>query len=168
MKRLAVALALATTLTSRDARADEAEDPRWYGYQPLVIDVASATMFTAGVFAVARDGDDTSAATPILLGLGGYVLGGPIVHWAHGHVLKGFVDLGLRLALPLVGLGLGTLVTDVFGPRTNDTGAFAGTLAGVGAAMVADAAILGWEPPPRRPAEVGLVAPRSLHWQLKF
>jgi hypothetical protein len=36
-------------------------------------------------------------------GLSGFAFGGPIVHWAHGHVGKGFGALGLNVGLTSVG-----------------------------------------------------------------
>lgn len=53
--------------------------------------------------------DLVSALTvPLLLGIGGYVLGGPIVHWSRGNVEKGFASLALRIAMPV---GSGFLFT---------------------------------------------------------
>ena len=42
-----------------------------------------------------------SRSTFGLLGLSTYVLGGPIVHFAHGNAGKGFASLGLRVGAPL-------------------------------------------------------------------
>lgn len=38
------------------------------------------------------------------IGMAGHVLTGPVVHWAHGHVGKGFASLGLNVGLPGIGL----------------------------------------------------------------
>jgi hypothetical protein len=44
----------------------------------------------------------------------GYVLGGPVVHFSHGNIGKGFADLGIRLVAPvalgITGLIVGTIV----------------------------------------------------------
>jgi hypothetical protein len=62
---------------------------QWYGYQTLIVDGAS--LVTA----------------PIVVGLGGLVLGGPIVHLVHHRPLAALASLGLRTALPTAGAYIG-------------------------------------------------------------
>ena len=38
---------------------------------------------------------------------GGYALGGPIVHWAHRNVGKGFASLGINVAAIMTGTFIG-------------------------------------------------------------
>lgn len=51
----------------------------------------------------AASADSTTAAD---VGLFGFLLGAPVVHFAHGHVGKGFLSMGLRVGMPLA-LGYG-------------------------------------------------------------
>ena len=60
----------------------------WYGWQTLLVD--------GGVI-----GASLATRNPWVF-MGGYTLGGPIVHWAHGNVLKGFGSLGIRVVAPLL------------------------------------------------------------------
>lgn len=119
MTRPSLAIAAALTLvllggSARDAFADEPPPspmpfrttpsplPRstvseWYGWQTLTVDGASlATTFSGAV-------------TPALavVGLGGLVLGAPIVHLAHERPLAALGSLGLRTLLPLTGMVTG-------------------------------------------------------------
>ncbi|TKD12731.1 hypothetical protein [Polyangium fumosum] len=71
---------------------------RWYGWQTLIGVVAGDLVSVVGM------------GTPITyVGIAGHVLTGPIVHWAHGHVGKGFASLGLNVGLPLGGGLLGLM-----------------------------------------------------------
>ncbi|MDB4993717.1 MAG: uncharacterized protein JWM74_1149 [Myxococcaceae bacterium] len=55
---------------------------RWYGWQTLLVDVGDVPLF-------------------FVMGPLPYLLGAPIVHFAHGRVGTGFGDLGMRLGLPV-------------------------------------------------------------------
>ena len=44
--------------------------------------------------------------TLIAIGSAGHLFTGPIVHWAHGHVVRGFASLGLTLGVPLSIIGI--------------------------------------------------------------
>lgn len=68
---------------------------RWYGWQTLLVDTASFTT----IFATALD-DGPGGVVPAL-GVAGYVLGGPVVHMAHGRWLHAGISGALRLGLPL-------------------------------------------------------------------
>ena len=66
---------------------------RWYGWQTLLVDAGDVPLF-------------------FVLGPIPYLLGGPIVHFAHRQPGKGFGSLGLRVALPLALGGFGYAVSD--------------------------------------------------------
>lgn len=94
------------------------EAPRtrtWYGWQTLLV-YSSSTVFgvLTGVVGIATE-SPALAAVGIGFGSGGIALGGPIVHWSHGNIGKGFGALGLNFGMPLVGLGLGVGTTCIFG-----------------------------------------------------
>lgn len=88
--------------------------------------------------------DGISALTiPLGVGVGGYLLGGPIVHWTQGNVATGFGSLALRVGLPIAGAYLfaapcaaSSCGSDVFGY------AFFGLIAGALGAVSIDAAAL--------------------------
>ncbi|MDI1447358.1 hypothetical protein [Polyangium sp. 6x1] len=65
---------------------------RWYGWQTLIGVVAGDLLTVVG-----------QGSALSYIGVAGHVLTGPIVHWAHGHVGKGFTALGLNVGLPLGG-----------------------------------------------------------------
>lgn len=87
----------------------------WYGWQTLIGVVASDVVTLVGAFA--------TAGPFAQIGIAGHVLTGPIVHWAHGHVGKGFLSLGLNVGMPAIGAIFGALFVD------NSSG---GTLAAFG------------------------------------
>jgi hypothetical protein len=58
----------------------------WYGWQTLLVDALSIGTIAIG----------SSNAAPVLIGLGGLVLGSPIVHWAHENGSAGAISLGIR------------------------------------------------------------------------
>ncbi|MDB4942226.1 MAG: hypothetical protein JWP97_1760 [Labilithrix sp.] len=124
-------------------RTHGANETRWYGWQTLVVD--GATLLIGGA---AAGGSDQLGAGIIV---GGYFLGGPIVHWAHGNVGMGFADLGIRIGAPLV-LGVGGYYASGGGSHNggDDLGpalvGVLGTVIGVASAIAIDAAVLAREP----------------------
>lgn len=118
---------------------------RWYGWQTLLFDGASIVGVASG-----------GVAMPV--GLIGYFFGGPVVHFAHEHVLKGLGDIGMRL----VGALGGTVAaaTYLYGDRgANDTPAIVLLAVGAGIPCVVDAAALSWEEVPVEPDHASRVAP---------
>jgi hypothetical protein len=81
----------------------------WYGWQVLLADGSWL------VLGPALGSSNKTAEIGATISVGGYLLGGPIVHAAHGNPGAALGSLGLRLALPLGGglLG-GTLGYAVF------------------------------------------------------
>lgn len=139
-----------------------ATETSWYGWQPLLIDTVSTALGVGeGLLLVKASSGDPSfspAGTALLLAPGvlgglGYLFGGPTVHWLHARVGTGFLSLGLRVGLPLAGLGLGALIPGIAG-RENLAGALVGTAVGMGTAMVVDDAFLAKETVPTVPRTI--------------
>lgn len=106
----------------------------------LSVDAASLAMLGVG-----GSSDDPAL---FLMGLAGYQLGAPIVHWAHGDVGAGFGSLALRAVTPvLASIWLGSCF-QVFETSSSPTCEVlsASVLASVPLAIVIDAAFLAWEP----------------------
>jgi len=122
-------------------------DTRWYGYQTLLADAAS----TALLIGAAKSETPTLAA----LGLGTYLIAGPVIHLANGRPKAAGTSLALRLSLPLAGAALGVGL----GAATVGTGGWAGLvvlfvgaiggIAGAGVASIIDATTLAREKVPR-------------------
>jgi hypothetical protein len=116
----------------------------WYGAQAWAVLAVSALL------------------TPVYgLGAVGLVFGGPTVHWAHGHVGRGFAVLGMNLGLTAVGFGLGLAVGAAAFPRS-EWGAASIALIGSGVGLltanIVNAAALSDEDAPS-PVEVGARRP---------
>ncbi len=90
-----------------------------------------------------------------------YVLGGPLVHNAHGQTGKAFGSLGIRVGAPVVGAGIGMALDDCDSGDGGCSGAMGGALGlilGFGAAIALDAAVLARKDAPAAPSKsVGAV-----------
>jgi hypothetical protein len=132
----------------------------WYGWQIILIDGASLVVLLAG----------QGQSLPSGLAGIGYVAGGPTVHFAHGHVGKGFGSAGLRLGLPFAGALLGLAIGAgqscngcELTPALED---FAiGLLLGLVAAPVIDVAWLAYDEEPPHKAKDALLSAPSLRIQ---
>ena len=121
----------------------------WYGWQTLIADGAAAGLL--GLTILSSDGNAANVLGT--LSFGTYLLGGPIVHWSHGHGWTGFGSLAARVGFPLGGALVGVLIgaaacgssEDEFIPCPVAFGAV-GLLGGMVAAPVVDAAIIAREP----------------------
>jgi hypothetical protein len=135
--------------TSRPKRAGKAvrgappsQDPEregplpWYGWETLLSDAVSISMLL-----VAAESDEGPVA---VIGLGIYALGGPAIHFGQGETLNGLGSVGLRLGLPAIGGLIGAQVSDGCRGYECFEGAGYGILLGMGAAVVLDAALLGY------------------------
>jgi len=153
-----VAIAALLACLPRSAAAEE----RWYGYQTLAADGAAAVLLSGGLALTVHDLHADGDSIPVLgvgltaVGFGAYCLGGPITHFSHGHAGKGFASLGVRVAGPLVGLGLGALASDIATHSKNQVGIPIGAAAGALGAMALDASVLAWE---KKPAPTYSVMP---------
>ncbi len=72
---------------------------KWYGWK-TIIGVAGSDLLAVGG-ALTALGSSVGGAF-LFVGLSGHVVTGPIVHWSHGHIGKGFGSLGLNIGLPLL------------------------------------------------------------------
>ncbi len=135
---------------------DIAPPPRkiWYGWQNLIVDGAGQTLSALGLGAVlaTSDGDGSSTAVGTFFSAllaSSYALGGPIVHFSHKNVGKGFLSLGLRGALPwagaLVGYAIETGQCEPDEWFCGITGSSLGFLLGVTSAISIDAGVLAYK-----------------------
>jgi hypothetical protein len=112
--------------------AEVALSSKWYGWQILVSDVASVTVFVAGVGT-----DGTEGAVLIWGGVAGYLVAPPFIHVANDQPDESASSVGLRMAAPIVGFYLGGLVGG--GASRGCDGAYcqaAGTVAGAGIGFI--------------------------------
>lgn len=145
---------------SRAAPAPPSTRRRWYGWQTLVIDASAIA--TASAVAVLEPGGTAANGTgaTVLFAMSGatYLFGGPIVHWAHRNVGKGFGSLALRTFGPLGLAGLGCLAAG--GPLGSGSGhgaacyvlGIGGAAVGAVTAITVDAAALAYDDAPRTPS----------------
>jgi hypothetical protein len=150
MRRIvSTACALAVAMTAQIASAETGDAPparAWYGWQVLVVDVGLvvATAATAATL----DGDGAGAV--VLIGAGGLVLSGPVIHSSHGRRDLAGRSLILRPLLPAVGAAAGFLVGGRAVDEPDDDGygalfsGFLGFTAGLAVAEIIDMAS-GWE-----------------------
>lgn len=131
---------VAATESSDDDAPEQKPHKNWYGWQTLVTDGSSLLI------------------TPVVPvgGLGVYLLGGPIVHLAHGHPGIAAASLGIRAGLPVAG----ALTGAVLGKQDCSNCEFSGLVyavigAGLGAAsaIAIDAAAFGREDVPAEPRD---------------
>ena len=155
----------ATQTFARAGEADAPEPPQtpktsWYGWQTLMADAGVIALWSAA-YAVdeakygssSKQGYELGTNLLVASGVAVYFLGGPAIHWAHGHGRKGLGSLGLRVGLPLGGLIAGALLGSVacgssdseFIPCPAVVGVL-GFLGGAVAAPVVDAAVVAREP----------------------
>ncbi|APR76861.1 Hypothetical protein A7982_02208 [Minicystis rosea] len=116
----------------------------WYGWQSLIVFGVSTTItIVPSVLG--------GAVVGLPLGIGGLVLGGPIVHWANGNVGKGFIGLGVNIGaiglLGAAGIGIACASTSCSG-EWGALGVFLGGTIGGGlgalTAAIIDASVLAY------------------------
>jgi hypothetical protein len=143
--------------------AEPAPRKVWYGHQTLI--VAGASVVTGAVPGLVLGESGFALAAPA--GLGGLVFGGPIVHWAHGRVGRGFAVLGMNIGASGLGMGIVGLPVacafekcDGFYFTYGLLGSYVGALIGV----IIDVSVLStYEPAPqtmaRTPRVIDTLAP---------
>ncbi len=102
---------------------------RWYGWQTALVDVGSV------------------ATMPIVIGVGGYLFGAPIVHAHNDNPEAAGTSLALRLVLPVLGGVVGGHLAD----DHEAAGRVGGVVSGALAAMVIDMLLLSWHDPAAAP-----------------
>jgi len=167
-----VLLALVVSSVGTSARGDDSPStgapgapspPETYTLHVLAADAASIGVLAASAAIDSASSDDTFANGLAYAGLGGLVLGGPIVHAAHGHWGRSGVSLAMRVVLPVVGASIGGAMADCQKDEfLCGLGEVAiGYMVGQATAITLDAAVLArWstfehtaEQPPVRPSE---------------
>jgi hypothetical protein len=133
-----VAIALAATLSAPArgepaGRADDPEQPRWYGWQIAAVDAPLLVLA-----ATSLDGSGEGA----YIGVAGLVVSGPIVHGVHGEGGRAVGSAVLRVAAPalgaLVGASTGHGEHEPGNGHTSLEGAAVGALVGYGIALGVD------------------------------
>lgn len=125
--RIVASTVLAITLLSSSVARAERE---WYGWQILLADVVSWSLIAS----------NSSGAGGV--GLLGYLLGGPVIHFAHGEAADGVADLGARVFLPLAGGALAAQAAPCHDCEAPSVLAVGGVLGGAALAMLADYVLL--------------------------
>jgi hypothetical protein len=89
-------------------RADTPLPSTGYHLQMLAVDAASVASALTG-FAIEGDHQYNPRVSEVLrgAGMGGYALGGPIVHLAHRQYGRAGISLALRVGLPILGAAVG-------------------------------------------------------------
>lgn len=98
------------------------------------------------------------------VGVGGYLLGGPLVHLAHGHAGRALGSAALRAGLPLGGALIGSAIGESRCDSETDPELFcglgevaAGFIVGVATASIVDAAVLARDQVEVAPERTGLI-----------
>jgi hypothetical protein len=112
-----------------DLDGKDKRERKWYGWQILISDGASAAMFLGSI------GGESSL---IASGAVGYLVVPPIIHAAHRRGGVGWGSLGIRVGTPLLGLMVASA-------SESDSGTAVGLAIGMMGAIAIDAAALAWE-----------------------
>lgn len=129
--------AQSTSDVAHPSRPSFREQPVWYGWQTLVADGAALVTGIAGAH--------FSSEELGYLTVGGYVLGGPIVHLTRENFGRAGASLALRVGLPLTFASVGAAAADCEGSEELFCGigeVVIGGLIGVTTAIALDAAVL--------------------------
>lgn len=118
----------------------------WYGAPMVVADAFGFGLLTCGV--LVHDHDGGFVAPLVSVGLGLYLLGGPIVHIAEKRTGVGFASFSLRLGMPLFGAAVGFIGVGVASrqPLSALGGGALGLLGGMLAGATIDDALLARKP----------------------
>jgi hypothetical protein len=128
-----------------DAGSTERPRRSWYGWQTLIADGISTTVFFTALSEDDRGGQDTAEALA-WAGILGYEIAPAIVHFAHRNPGRGFASMGIRLGMPLAGAFLGgAAASGCHGTDCKAAAAGVGFLLGMGGAIAIDAALLAFD-----------------------
>lgn len=127
---------IATCALTTPARADR-------GYEIAVVATDLGSMGVIAVSAGASDGIDRSQAVAIgmVIGIGGFALGAPIVHALEGNYGRMGLSIATRLALPTLGMVAGLRLDLKGGGSLLTSGPVVGFLVGAAVTTVVDAAL---------------------------
>jgi hypothetical protein len=120
----------------------------WYGWQSLLVHGAATGLFVAGA--------ESEGRTSLGLGLTGWGLGRPVVHWSHGDVLKGLASLTVNVLVGYFSVvyslerGCGDAS---YPPGEKHCAWYAPAVASMSAVAVVDALALGWQHEPESGAD---------------
>ena len=97
-------------IAATDVTDDEPYEPgpelrmkrRYYGWQVMAAIYPSQVIFLVGI--------TSESSTVAWLGLTGSLLGGTVVHWGHGHYLRGVASAALEFGLPIGVAGIFGLI----------------------------------------------------------
>lgn len=111
---------------------------RWYGWQTLILYSLSIPL---GITSIAS-GSGGFEAVALPLASTGLLFGGPIIHWSHGKVARGFAVLGMHVGASVVGSGLGIGIFCAIGACSSSgdvgpIGIFLGIVVGGSSGLVA-------------------------------
>jgi hypothetical protein len=95
----------------------------WYGWQTLIGLSISHSLAGVGT-ALLASGSEGFGVALIVVGSTGHAFTGPIVHWAHGHVARGFASLGITLGVPSSIIGI--VIATGYAAEPNCRGDFCG------------------------------------------
>jgi hypothetical protein len=137
----------------------------WYGWQTLTV-MGGSTLISviSAAFAAKDGGGNAHLEITIPLAISGFMLGGPIVHWAHGNIGKGFISFGMNVGGPLLVGATAAAATCATGACRGMFGGLAAILpgfigGGIGllAANIVDVTVLSYDErrPPRATPVVG-------------
>ena len=123
---------------------------RWYGWQSLSADGAALlTLISAGA-ASDQKGHLSDVLTYGSVGI--YLLGAPVIHFAHGNPGRGLGSLGLRAGVPVAFGAIGSKLEDCSGDNYYDlcgiVGIIVGGVLGIATAITIDAAVLSYDEVP--------------------
>ncbi len=140
----------------------------WYGWQTLLVFGGSLGVGLIGGIVGGASNSDALLFGGLSLGGGGFLLGGPVTHWVHGNVAKGFESLGLNFGMPVVGGGLGAGIVCISAGCDADQGIdiFLGVVVGASlgliASMIVDVSVLSYGNEPAKP----VVSRRAPGWKI--
>jgi hypothetical protein len=116
----------------------------------MAVDGGAFTLLIVGLYA--RDG---SEGPLVIAGATAYLVGGPSIHFAHHHVLRGIASVGLRIGAPFLGAAIGVALEDCANHHDDaclTVGSLLGLSAGMLSAAVIDGALLAYDEPPSQEA----------------
>ena len=150
---VARAVHAAEPLSESPAESPAPQRSEWYGWQTALVDVASLGL-GAAVIGLSGNSSSGSGAENVagVLMVSTFVLGGPVVHAAHGQWGKAGASLGLRLGAPAAGALGGFLAGSASCPHDDGdvpcsaVGAGIGLIAGAATAIIVDAVMIAYEP----------------------